>query len=69
MKVNHAFQKDVYNIFLSFIEEYIKDDKFKALRKQLAHVKYEISFSNRSFEKDIVNHDFNIADSLLLDGN
>ncbi len=57
---------DIINTLLNLINEYLNDEKVASdFKKYLRKIKYHLIYINPIFEKDLVEHDFNINPKIV----
>lgn len=66
VEIEKALERDRLNMFLSFLEEYINDEKFGVLKDKLLETKYNIAFINTDIEKDLIVDNFNVQNAIYL---
>jgi len=59
-KLYSACSKNMYLIYLSFLQEYADSDSFNYLRDRILNYKYYNSFINHDIENILIESDFNI---------
>jgi len=62
--INKAIDKDTFNGFLLFLQEFTDDDKYLNIKDELLQTKYDISFIDIDVENDMINNTFNIQNIL-----
>lgn len=61
-ELKRAFEKDILNGFLVFLEECTHKSDYQSFRKDLIYVKYNMSFVYKFLENDLVNNRFVIPE-------
>lgn len=62
--INKAIEKDTFNGFLLFLQEFTNNDKYLDIKNELLQTKYDISFIDIDVENDMINNTFNIQNVL-----
>lgn len=62
--LNKSIEKDTFNGFLLFLQEFIDNNKYLDIKNQLIQTKYDIAFIDVDIENDMISNTFNIQNTL-----
>ena len=66
IRIRKALESDIYNLYLSLLEETISNDTFKSVKNELIKSKYNFSFINKNVESCMIINNFKINPELYI---
>lgn len=66
LKIRKSFECDIFNLYLSFLSEKIKDGNFKSIKNQLIDSKYNFSFINKNIEDSMISKNFELDNTFYI---
>lgn len=66
IELEKAFEKDMLNGFLVFLQEFIEGNDYKNYKNDLICAKYNTAFITKSIENDLINNNFDISKNFYI---
>jgi len=66
IEIQKAFEKDILNSYLAFLQEFLQKEEYRNFRSQLINSKYNIAFINKEIENSMISNNFDIPDTLYV---
>jgi hypothetical protein len=66
IQMTNAIDKDLFNMYLSILDEFINNKDYKMFNKYLINSKYNLSFINKEIEKTLVKNNFSISKEIYV---
>jgi len=66
IQIKNSLDKDLLNMYLSILEEFINNNNYQIFKNQLINSTYNLSFTNKEIEKNLVNNNFTIPKEIYI---
>lgn len=66
IQIKNSLDKDLLNMYLSILEDFINNNNYQIFKNKLINSKYNLSFTNKETEKNLVNNNFTIPKEIYI---